>query len=774
MKKILLFSYIFILAAGTAHSQDVSIDWFKLYKGTGRWIDRDAQNNVYTVASDGIILLNKRDKFGNLLWERSFTTDTIFNYETPSRVHVDSQNNVIVVGFRYTFSQENGARANALIVLKYSPQGALLWQKIITGYFSAFYQERYHNSVTSVLDASNNIYVASGGAVGNSPQGFNTVKISPAGSIVWVRTESFNGSTFYLVYNIRLKNQLIGLAGFHRLSGPTALIWLLDTAGVTRWAKINEGLYGRDIAFDNNNNVYLLCSILNGAGANTASDVSVYKFTVGGGQLWVRSYDFGGYEGVQQIEFSFPDKNLVIIANGNQFLSGGSLYVDWLTIKIDNAGTVLWSQRYDKHNNNDEDAVRMAVNKRGDIYVTGIGGPFPGGSNLGKRQWITTKYLANGKLDWFVPIDTLTEYITGVSIALASDGTIFVLADASSALMRLLDFRGTGGCEMPTGVTAGSITNDKAVISWNAIANAGLYHLQYKTSTSQTWITISTDKTTYTLSSLFPGTTYDYRVEAVCKSGLSGYTAVKQFTTLGSGYCLSGGINSSNDFIDLVYVSNLLNSTGNDGGYEDYTYLSAGLQAGVYYDLTLSAEIINGPQTEAWKVWIDYNQDGDFNDAGEELFRYQSQQIGWETHTFLVPANAPLGLTRMRVSMKRGSYAGACDTFPYGEVEDYTINIFSQANSISSKLNNGLGQAVKIFPNPVSNNLTITFNAPVSSSYEFVVSDIKGKNLLSKAIKANSGNNQLQIDVSALASGVYFLRLQNNNNPISIQKFLKQ
>src|ERR1044071_9676140 len=109
--------------------------------------------------------MHKRDAFGNLLWERKFTTDSLFNYETPTRVHVDSLGNVIVVGYRYTFSQENGARANALIVLKYSPQGALLWSKLINGYFSAFYQARYHNSVPSQLDEHNNIYVASGGNV---------------------------------------------------------------------------------------------------------------------------------------------------------------------------------------------------------------------------------------------------------------------------------------------------------------------------------------------------------------------------------------------------------------------------------------------------------------------------------------------------------------------------------------------------------------------------------------------------------------------------------
>src|SRR6185436_14675903 len=127
MKKFTLFLYVFLCVFSTVKAQDVSIDWLKLYKATGKWIARDAHNNVYTASSEGVIWLHKRDEFGNFLWERKFTTDILFNYETPTRVHVDSAGNVIVVGFRYTFSIENGSRANALIILKYSPQGGLMW-----------------------------------------------------------------------------------------------------------------------------------------------------------------------------------------------------------------------------------------------------------------------------------------------------------------------------------------------------------------------------------------------------------------------------------------------------------------------------------------------------------------------------------------------------------------------------------------------------------------------------------------------------------------------
>jgi hypothetical protein len=42
------------------------------------------------------------------------------------------------------------------------------------------------------------------------------------------------------------------------------------------------------------------------------------------------------------------------------------------------------------------------------------------------------------------------------------------------------------------------------------------------------------------------------------------------------------------------------------------------------------------------------------------------------TSTFTVPTSALAGTTRMRVSMKYNAAQTACETFAYGEVEDYT------------------------------------------------------------------------------------------------------
>jgi len=74
-------------------------------------------------------------------------------------------------------------------------------------------------------------------------------------------------------------------------------------------------------------------------------------------------------------------------------------------------------------------------------------------------------------------------------------------------------------------------------------------------------------------------------------------------------------------------------------------------------------------------IWIDWNQDLDWADAGEQIvvsgFASGARNV---TGTFTVPAGAALGNTRMRVVLAENG-ASACTAFDYGETEDYTVTV---------------------------------------------------------------------------------------------------
>jgi len=136
-------------------------------------------------------------------------------------------------------------------------------------------------------------------------------------------------------------------------------------------------------------------------------------------------------------------------------------------------------------------------------------------------------------------------------------------------------------------------------------------------------------------------------------------------------YCSSSGSNQNYEYIAGVQVADLNNTSG-ASGYTNFTSLTANLTAGASVDVSLTPGFVSSSYNEYWKIWVDYNGDGDFEDSGEEVFSGSGSST--VTGSFTVPSSLELE-TRMRVSMKYGGEPTSCETFTYGEVEDYTVDI---------------------------------------------------------------------------------------------------
>jgi subtilisin family serine protease/chitodextrinase len=237
------------------------------------------------------------------------------------------------------------------------------------------------------------------------------------------------------------------------------------------------------------------------------------------------------------------------------------------------------------------------------------------------------------------------------------------------------------------------------------------------------------------------------------------------------GYCASKGNNSSYEWIDLVQLGSINNSTGNDGGYADYTNLSTDLTVGNQYTINFSAGFSGSSYTEYFHVFIDFNRNGDFGDAGEEVVAGSSSSSGTLSGTFTVPSGASEGTTRMRVSMKYNSAASPCETFTYGEVEDYAVNLtgsgtnFFSVTSFGEEIGNETSSFV-LYPNPANNKFQI--NMPENSNAKVSVYNISGS--LVKHINITADES---IDVSSLASGVYTVKI-NDGRKLTSKRLIIQ
>lgn len=139
-----------------------------------------------------------------------------------------------------------------------------------------------------------------------------------------------------------------------------------------------------------------------------------------------------------------------------------------------------------------------------------------------------------------------------------------------------------------------------------------------------------------------------------------------------SSYCTSQGNNASYEWIAGVTIGSFSKTSGS-AKYSDYTSTIVSLAAGSANNITLQPGFQSSAYSEYWKIWIDFNGDKDFEDAGELVFDQGGMSSSAVTGTINIPSTAT-GQTRMRVSMKYNGAQTACESFSYGEVEDYTVS----------------------------------------------------------------------------------------------------
>ena len=229
-------------------------------------------------------------------------------------------------------------------------------------------------------------------------------------------------------------------------------------------------------------------------------------------------------------------------------------------------------------------------------------------------------------------------------------------------------------------------------------------------------------------------------------------------------YCSFGSSNYSYEWVSEVQIGSFSNSSSG-ASYSDFTNKTINLTVGDTATIELTPGFRYRSYIEYWKVWIDYNKDGDFDDSGENVYSdYGRAVVSGEFSVSDISAT-----TRMRIAMKYLSSPVPCETFVYGEAEDYTVNI-TRSSSVLRRATSSIIEKTEskflVYPNPVSENLYLSTDA--------VNAEIKIVNMVGTIVKAETvyGDNY-EINVSELPAGLYTIYL-NNNGRVLVRKFLKQ
>ena len=302
-------------------------------------------------------------------------------------------------------------------------------------------------------------------------------------------------------------------------------------------------------------------------------------------------------------------------------------------------------------------------------------------------------------------------------------------------------------CPGPTALVGTPISLTSATISWSAASPAPASGYEYFYSTVATAPTAGTTPsgstaagvTTANLSSLTSGSTYYFWVRSVCSvSDLSSWAGAGSFYV---GYCqpvTTYGC-TDGDVIARVVLNTLDNNSGTGcpsdpfplafgapygPGYSDYT-TDPLLTTTLLPSSTYSCTVFAGQYGEGYAAWIDYNDDGVFDNVTERI-GYSNGQVAGSGVVGVLGSSAsfpitlactpPAGNHRLRVRAMystNGINVTPCTSNSYGEIEDYTITIAAAPACPSP----GLVSTIT----PTSNSVALTWatNCSAATSYDF-------------------------------------------------------
>lgn len=255
---------------------------------------------------------------------------------------------------------------------------------------------RSGNVHAMVLDDSSNVYVTGQLIINNSYLSyFCTIKYSLSGAKQWVST--YNNGLGAMQSNAialdSMRNVYVAGGGNNHATVADYYIIKYTLNGGQQWVRFYDGpVHGADvatvIATDKAGNIYV-----SGNSSIQGSYGWVYttlKYSPDGRQLWVQSY--GVAYGSSAVNGIAIDHSCNIYITGEQYVNGGGRAV---TVKYDSAGNQKWVRWYQGPDNRRTGANAITLDRNDNVYITGYS---PGLVTL--FDCFTIKYTSSGLQEW--------------------------------------------------------------------------------------------------------------------------------------------------------------------------------------------------------------------------------------------------------------------------------------------------------------------------------------------------------------------------------------
>jgi len=127
-------------------------------------------------------------------------------------------------------------------------------------------------------------------------------------------------------------------------------------------------------------------------GQGTGYDFLTLKYDTDGALVWAQRLDGGTSGDDKPAAIKVDEAGNVYVTGSSQ---GSTSDADYLTVKYDQSGKLLWKRRFNGTGNGYDTPTSMAINAKGDVFVTGFS--LSKGSGY---DCVTIKYDADGNQQW--------------------------------------------------------------------------------------------------------------------------------------------------------------------------------------------------------------------------------------------------------------------------------------------------------------------------------------------------------------------------------------
>jgi len=324
-----------------------------------------------------------------------------------------------------------------------------------------------------------------------------------------------------------------------------------DSNGNRFWSVLYDACGESDranaLAVDGQGNVYITgrsrCSV-------SGDDFQTVKYDANGTKLWSARY-VGGGSGDEAYAIAVDSQGNVYVTGRYHLLY--SAY-DYLTLKYDTNGNLLWAQTFAGNSSEfrDDVPVALALDTQGNVYVTGYS---PSLVN-GVVDYVTVKYDTNGNLIWVARYNGTGDWVDiPKAIAVDAQGNVHVTGYSN----------GSGSMDDYLTVKYDANGNELWVARYNGIGNG--WDQAYA-------LALDSQGNVFVTGQTWNGNNYDY---ATVKYDANGNQLwVRHYNGTGGGQDVARAL--AVDSQGSVYVSGASEGVGTDYDYLTIKYDANGNQ----------------------------------------------------------------------------------------------------------------------------------------------------------------------------------------------------